>query len=146
MEECVAAGTCEDRRPNVCNERVLEVGRRGAIEFCQWRGKRLPTWAEWVRAARGDSKLVSRNGAVPCEEIEHNKERLTRCSYTGPTGMLFSLTTHWHGEWTSEADCYEINGDPMAGVLEVTVGLDETTLSRASARTAAFRCVGAPRK
>jgi formylglycine-generating enzyme required for sulfatase activity len=58
---CVQAGACRPPRdihkryldPAYDNYPVIQVTQQQAREYCEWRGKRLPTEAEWEKAARG---------------------------------------------------------------------------------------------
>jgi formylglycine-generating enzyme required for sulfatase activity len=129
---CVTAGICEpphftksDFRasyygnPEFDNFPVVYVDWRMAKTYCEeWRGARLPTEAEWEKAARGtDGRSYPWGEGISCEQANYDGDPAT--------------TTYCVGE-TSEVGSYESGKSPyvlydMAGnVFEWTSSLNKS--------------------
>ena len=120
--ECVDAGVCEApfpyrefRRPA---QPVVAMHWRDADAYCRWRGQRLPTEAEWERAARGPDSTIFPWGdePTPCVHANVKDNRGHGCG-TETTHDVGSMPAgHWGlfdmagnvDEWVADwyAPCY----------------------------------------
>jgi formylglycine-generating enzyme required for sulfatase activity len=118
---CVQAGVCRlpvklnsDNRgdyfgnPEFQDYPVIQITWFDANVYCQWAGRRLPTEAEWERAARGDDLRTYPWGGEPPNELNSNANNIvgdvTRVgSYpagASPFGVLDMAGNVW--EWVAD--------------------------------------------
>jgi formylglycine-generating enzyme required for sulfatase activity len=133
--ECVAAGRCKPWRNDVAQgmhlgpesrfrgprQPVVGVSWHDAVGYCTFRDKRLPTEAEWERAARGDDDRRFPWGNDAPDKRRHGcfsgcakGDTMDVGSYAdapGPYGHLDLAGNVW--EWTAslyDPDAYRRNG------------------------------------
>jgi formylglycine-generating enzyme required for sulfatase activity len=94
--------------PGFENYPMNEMTWYGARAFCVWKGGRLPTEAEWEKAARGtDERLYPWNGEVTCENANYfgcNRQAVPIDSYPqslSPYGAynMSGNIMEWVNDW-----------------------------------------------
>ena len=153
-QACVDAGVCTPPKladsishrvyfgsPDFADYPVINVDWFQATDFCAWEGKRLPTEAEWVKAARGpdDTRKYPWGDEPPTCELANFWEGLNGCggdtaavgSYpagASPYGVMDMAGNVW--EWVNDwyaADYYSVSPTnnpqgPDSGVGRVNIG------------------------
>ena len=125
-EACVKAGSCEPPKqlyffpespnrtyfgnPQYANYPVIYVDWTQAKTYCEWRGARLPTEAEWEKAARGtDERTYAWGKDLTCQKANYQGcINITSEVGTYPEGVspygAFDMTGNvweWVSDWYS---------------------------------------------
>lgn len=139
---CAEAGVCEAldtaqmAMARIClSDRAL-VDRDAARRFCEWHGARLPTSAEWIRAAHGAEKFPNARltkGTCGEKRFPEQSNPTFPCKTAG--GMHYNLATIGN-EWTNDEGC-----DLGGARKPVTISTREViTVNRPVDDNAWFRC------
>ncbi len=115
--KCVSVGPCSPNNKydgfTDPQQPVVGVDWNQALTYCSWAGKRLPTEAEWEKAARGtDGRTYPWGEGIDCTKANyrqcgHNKTKPVGSYPSGasPYGAMDMAGNVW--EWT--ADWYDSN-------------------------------------
>jgi formylglycine-generating enzyme required for sulfatase activity len=114
--ECVKSGKCRENRkyPGFTGDRqpVIGVNWDDAKAYCEWAGKRLPTEAEWEKAARGtDGRIYPWGNSIDATRANYYDSNIGKTVNVGsypagasPYGALDMAgnVLEWVSDWYNE--------------------------------------------
>ena len=119
--QCVADGKCKpsyyanDRKLNAENQPVVGVDWNMANAYCEWAGRRLPSEAEWEKAARGtDGRTYPWGNQEPDNSLLNYNENEGKTTQVGKypqgaspygaldmAGNVWEWVNDWYGDYPS---------------------------------------------
>ena len=112
-QECVAAGACKKAGPNYRGysnpqQPMLGANWYHARDYCKFRGKRLPTEAEWEKAARGPDgeRYATGDGPLSCKDAIIQEGGEKGCG-TGRTWDVQSRPVERYGLYDMSGNSWE---------------------------------------
>lgn len=158
---CVAAGVCQKpvngrsrtvssyySDPDLANFPVVYVTWDMTQAYCSWRVARLPTEAEWEKAARGtDQRLFPTGAGISCMRANYCREDTTEVGRykesPGPYGLfdMAGNVAEWVADWYSagyySASLPENPIGPSTGQLRVVRGGSFASVANSEIQTTA---------
>lgn len=136
---CVQAGVCSNPYkkklldqhftyyggPQYDNHAVTDVDWEMAAIYCRWRGARLPTEAEWEKAARGiDGRTYPWGESIDCAYANYKRREDSVCmGHTGTVGVYQSGLSPF-GVFDMAGNVWEWVADWYQSDYYRTIGMD----------------------